>query len=68
MPVNSLLEDIPEFSIALWEKYYASQYIPSRKNLKQFLKYLPRKYLKWKGLETEAQFGNRKLDDYISDK
>jgi probable DNA metabolism protein len=66
IPINPLLEDIPEFSDVLWERYYASQYIPSRKNLKQFLKYLPRKYHKWKGLETEAQFGTRKLDEFTS--
>jgi probable DNA metabolism protein len=65
LPVNPLLKEIPEFSEVLWENVYASQYIPSRKNLKLFLKWIPKKYHKWKGLTTEANFGNRRLDEFM---
>ena len=65
LPVNPLLEKVAGFTEALWQRYYASQYIPSRKNLKRFFKWLPRKYQKWKGWETEASFGNRHLDEFM---
>jgi len=65
LPINPLLKEIPEFSEVLWEKVYASQYIPSRKNLKLFLKWIPKRYHKWKGLKIEAYFGNRRLDEFM---
>ncbi len=64
--VELVLEDITKFSVELWDKYYASQYIPSRKNFKLFVNRLPRKYLKWSGLSTEARFGNRCLDEFVN--
>ena len=66
LPIKPLLEEVAEFSETIWQRYYASQYVPSRKNLKLFLKFLPRKYQKWKGLVTEASFGNRRLDEFFS--
>ncbi len=66
LPKNPLLKDIVKFSEELWDRYYASQYIPTRKNLKLFVNRLPRKYLKWSSLATEARFGNRCLDEYIN--
>ncbi|MFQ6124491.1 MAG: DUF4130 domain-containing protein [Candidatus Heimdallarchaeota archaeon] len=65
LPIKPLLEEVAEFSERIWQKYYAFQYVPSRKNLKLFLKFLPRKYQKWKGLVTEASFGNRRLDEFF---
>ena len=66
LPKNPLLKDIAKFSEELWDRYYASQYIPSRKNFKLFVNRLPRKYLKWSGLSTEARFGNRCLDEFVN--
>jgi len=66
LPIKPVLEEVTEFSEKIWQRYYASQYIPSRKNLKLFLKFLPRKYQKWKGLVTEARFGTRSLDEFTT--
>lgn len=66
LPIKPLLGEVAEFSETIWQLYYASQYVPSRKNLKLFLKFLPRKYQKWKGLVTEASFGTRRLDEFFS--
>jgi len=49
-----------------WEALYRSQYIPQRKNLRQFYAFLPKKYQRLEGLTVEKGFFNRSLEEFAS--
>ena len=49
-----------------WEALYRSQYIPQRKNLKQFYAFLPKKYQRLEGLTVERGFFNRSLEEFAT--
>lgn len=67
LPINPLLKDIDNFDENIWNKYYESQYIDERRNLKLFFKTLPRRFQSGHGLEEERSFylNTRSLEEYI---
>jgi probable DNA metabolism protein len=49
----------------IWEEFYNSQYINSRKNLKLFGKSIPKKYHTWERDNAERTLGCKKLDEFM---
>ncbi|MBD3259858.1 DUF4130 domain-containing protein [Candidatus Woesearchaeota archaeon] len=49
----------------LWNEFYDSQYIEKRRNLKLFLKNVPKKFHHWDGMDKERNYlGNRSLLEF----
>lgn len=67
-PKNDLAIDIESIDDnEIWERYYDSQYLESRKNKKYFLRSIPKKLLKNNNLKIENNkySGSRKITDFI---
>ncbi|MBW3012961.1 DUF4130 domain-containing protein [Candidatus Woesearchaeota archaeon] len=49
----------------IWNEFYDSQYIEKRRNLKLFLKNVPKKFHHWDGMDKERNFlGNKSLLEF----
>lgn len=51
----------------LWDEFYNSQYIPSRKNLKLFSSRVPKKFKTWETENLEKNLGCKRLDEVLKE-
>ncbi|MBW3015425.1 DUF4130 domain-containing protein [Candidatus Woesearchaeota archaeon] len=67
LPENNMLKDLIEFDELSWENLYDANFIKQRKNVRLFLKNIPKKYHNNEGLAMERRkfMKCRRLDEFI---